>query len=156
MTAPENECPPVGGVTEGQCIARKNNANTRYPATGRGSKPEPLRILGVNTRRARAGADYPQVSFRASTGPVWAYAGKKGSLLRMLATMAQGVTQWDCLPWHTRLGGTIHALREAGLQIDTLREDDFRHARYSLRTTGCLLIHAENSVGPLILHRATP
>ena len=157
MSGPENDCPPVGGATEGQCIALEAHAVAPYSPTSDGSKPAmPARILGVYTRQARAGADYPQVSFRASTGSVWAFVGKKGRVLQMLATMAHGVTQWDCLPWHTRLGGTIHALREAGLAIETVREGDFRHARYFLRTPGCLLIQAQNSVGPVILHRATP
>ena len=62
----------------------------------------------------------------------------------MLATMGQGVTQWDCYPWHTRLGGTIHALREAGMVIDTVREGPFRHARYFLRTPGTVIIQPEN------------
>jgi hypothetical protein len=73
----------------------------------------------------------------------------------MLATMGQGVTQWDTLPWHTRLGASIHAMREEGLSIDTVREGEFRHARYFLRTPGCLLIQANNSEEPVIIHRET-
>jgi hypothetical protein len=65
----------------------------------------------------------------------------------MLATMPSGVTQWDTLPWHTRLGGTIHALRRDGLAIDTEREGDFRHARYRLATPGRLIIQAGNRQG---------
>ncbi len=57
----------------------------------------------------------------------------------MLATMPGGVTQWDTLPWHTRLGGTIHVLRGDGLLIETVREGEFRHARYQLLTQGRLL-----------------
>ncbi|QGN53339.1 hypothetical protein [Novosphingobium sp. Gsoil 351] len=57
-------------------------------------------------------------------------------MLAMLATIPTGVTQWDTLPWHTRLGGTIHALREDGLSIETVREGEYRHARYWLRTPG--------------------
>jgi hypothetical protein len=49
------------------------------------------------------------------------------------------VTQWDTLPWHTRLGGTIHALRCDGLAIETVREGEYRHARYWLRTPGALV-----------------
>lgn len=149
MGAP-NKCPPVVQGTEGQCIALAANAVAPYPTDdGSGKSALQAHILPLKTRRARAGADYPQIAFRASTGPVWAFCGKKGRVLRMLATMAQGVTQWDCYPWHTRLGGTIHALREAGLAIDTVREGDFRHGRYFLRTPGCLIKQAENSGGPV-------
>jgi hypothetical protein len=60
-------------------------------------------------------------------------------VLAMLASRADGVTQWDTLPWHTRLGGTIHALRRDGLSIHTEREGEYRHARYRLQTPGTLL-----------------
>ncbi|MFN3456510.1 MAG: hypothetical protein ACK4Z8_02905 [Novosphingobium sp.] len=63
----------------------------------------------------------------------------------MLATMGEGVTQWDTLPWHTRLGASVHVLRCDGLEIDTALEGEYRHARYTLRTAGCLIIQAENS-----------
>jgi hypothetical protein len=68
---------------------------------------------------------------------VWRYSGKRARVLAMLAS-GQGVTQWDTLPWHTRLGGTIHVLRGDGLTIETVREGEFRHARYRLRTVGKL------------------
>jgi hypothetical protein len=86
-------------------------------------------------------------SFRDSTGHLWGFDGKRGRVLAMLATMGQGVTQWDCLPWHTRLGASIHALREAGLEITTEREGEYRHARYRLATPGSLLIHPDNREG---------
>lgn len=50
----------------------------------------------------------------------------------MLVAMPQGVTQHDCYPWHTRLSGTIHALRMDGLAITTELEGPYRHARYRL------------------------
>ena len=62
----------------------------------------------------------------------------------MLATSPFGVTQWDTLPWHTRLGGTIQAMRCDGLAIDTEREGEFHHARYRLATPGTLQIHCES------------
>ncbi len=150
MIGAQKVCPPVVGATEGQCIALVANAAAPYPPNGGGDKSAlQASVLPLKTRRARAGADYPLIGFRASTGPVWAFCGKKGRVLQMLATMAQGVTQWDCYPWHTRLGGTIHALREAGLAIDTVREGDFRHGRYFLRTPGSLIKQAENSGEPV-------
>ncbi|MGD9664715.1 MAG: hypothetical protein AB7U34_05875 [Novosphingobium sp.] len=86
----------------------------------------------------------PDVAYRASTGRIWRYRGKRARVLTMLATSRQGVTQWDCLPWHTRLGGTIHAMRRDGLDISTQLEGDFRHARYHLHTPGSLIIQGEN------------
>lgn len=83
-------------------------------------------------------------AFRASTGSIWRYRGKRARVLAMLASSPAGLTQWDTLPWHTRLGGTIHVLRQDGLAIDTEREGEYRHARYRLATPGSLLIQAEN------------
>jgi hypothetical protein len=66
-------------------------------------------------------------------------------VLALLADAPNGVTQHDTLPWHTRLGGTIHAMREDGLSITTELEGEYRHARYRLATTGSLIIHPQNS-----------
>ena len=79
------------------------------------------------------------VAYRDIGGREWRYTGKRARVLSMLATMRQGVTQWDCLPWHTRLGGTIHAMRRDGLEIATALEGEYRHARYHLCTAGTLL-----------------
>lgn len=64
--------------------------------------------------------------------------------MAMLAE-SDSVTQWDTLPWYTRLGGTIHALRQDGLAIDTELEGEYRHARYRLRTPGTVTIHRDNA-----------
>ncbi len=77
-------------------------------------------------------ADAAPTAYRDSVGRIWRYRGKRARVLDMLATMPQGLTQWDTLPWHTRLGGTIHALREDGLVITTELEGECRHARYRL------------------------
>jgi Winged helix domain len=87
------------------------------------------------------------VRFRSSEGNIWAYRGKRARVLSMLANAPNGVTQYDTFPWHTRLGGTIHAMREDGLSITTEREGEFRHARYRLATAGCLLLQAKNTRG---------
>jgi hypothetical protein len=51
----------------------------------------------------------------------------------------ESITQWSCLPWNTRLGGSIHTMRKDGLAIETVREGEFRHARYTLLTLGRLV-----------------
>lgn len=80
-----------------------------------------------------------RVTFEAASGQRWGFSGKVGRVLRMLATMPHGVTQWDTLPWHTRLGSSVHTLRESGLAITTQREGDYRHARYFLKTPGSIV-----------------
>lgn len=125
-----NEAPPVVAVTEGACTAVGANAEPLYaygPEAGNN---------GATKRKPAALATL--VTFRGSAGQLWGFVGKRGLVLHMLATMPQGVTQWDTLPWHTRLGSSIHALREAGLSIHTEREGDYRHARYFLLTAGLL------------------
>lgn len=79
-------------------------------------------------------ADGAKTAYRDSEGRKWAYRGKRAVVLDMLVSMPQGVTQHDTLPWHTRLGGTIHAMREDGLAISTEIEGPYRHARYRLAT----------------------
>ncbi|MAP68225.1 MAG: hypothetical protein CL952_01730 [Erythrobacteraceae bacterium] len=89
-------------------------------------------------------SEFYTIAFRAPAGRTWRYRGKRARVLEMLATTPTGITQWDTLPWHTRLGASIHVLRQDGLVIDTQREGDCRHARYRLVTTGTLIIQAEN------------
>lgn len=90
-------------------------------------------------------ADTAETAFRDSTGRIWRYTGKRARVLAMLAGSKLGITQWDCLPWHTRLGGTIHAMRRDGLNISTELEGTYRHARYRLATSGSVIIQRENS-----------
>ncbi len=87
----------------------------------------------------------PKVTFRALSGREWQYRGKKGRVLELLAVAANGITQWDCLPWHTRLGGTIHAMRQDDLAIETEREGPYRHARYRLRIAGTVTVQPVNT-----------
>ena len=91
----------------------------------------------MSAGKPRVRQNSTSIAFRASTGRIWHYSGKRARVLAMLAS-GQGVTQWCTLPWHTRLGGTIHAMRKDGLAIDTVREGEYRHARYWLRTPGAL------------------
>lgn len=144
MTArPETSCPPAVGAVEGQCIAVVTSAASSYsppPTQGK-------RGLVASVYR-RAGRDCRSVAFRSATGSVYRYSGKRGRVLAMLASRPDGVTQWDCLPWHTRLGGSIHIMRRDGLVIETIPEGEYRHARYRLATPGCLIIPANNTEKP--------
>lgn len=97
---------------------------------------------GARARNGKAGVNAAQAVYCDPAGRKWAYRGKRARVMVMLATSGTGLTQWDTLPWHTRLGGTIHALRRDGLVIDTEREGDYRHARYRLRTPGRLVTAA--------------
>ena len=129
---PANDCPPTVGAVEGHSIALGASAGAAYRSGGVTGK----RAVGAGEASGRAVTS--RAAFRSLAGRVWRYSGKRARVLAMLATTRTGVTQWDTLPWHTRLGGTIHALREDGLSIETVREGEYRHARYWLRTPGLL------------------
>jgi hypothetical protein len=135
-----------GGVEAGLSSPSIMNAPTVVTATAGasnavGALAKPLymqsRLSGNHRKRA---VNARAVCFRSANGQHWCFHGKIGRVLHMLATLPQGITQWDTLPWHTRLGASVHALREAGLSIDTKREGECRHARYILRTLGYLLL----------------
>lgn len=129
---PGNDNPPAVGAAEGRSIGVGANAGAAYRGDGAAGK-------GAVSAREAIGRALPiRTAFRSLAGRVWRYSGKRARVLAMLATTRNGVTQWDTLPWHTRLGGTIHALREDGLSIETVREGEYRHARYLLRTPGAL------------------
>lgn len=129
---PENDNPPAVGAAEGRSIGVGANAGAAYRGNGAAGKG------AVGAREVFGRAMPGRVAFRSLAGVVWRYSGKRARVLAMLATTRTGVTQWDTLPWHTRLGGTIHAMREDGLSIETVREGEYRHARYWLRTLGRL------------------
>lgn len=88
-------------------------------------------------------AGLPNATFCDSAGRKWAYRGKRARVLGSLAMTPAG----SSLPWHTRLGGAIHATLRDGLAIDAEREGEYRYARYRLRAPGSLIIHPENT-GP--------
>ena len=119
----ETKRPPVARTTEGQPKTVEANGNT------------PIAHAGDAGNRI--------VAFRAADGATWSYGGKRGRVLAMLANGSDGVTQWDTLPWHTRLGGTIHAMRQDGLAISTEIVGRYRHARYRLATPGSLIIQPQ-------------
>jgi len=163
---PKKECPPVGRTTGGQCIAVEASAGTEYATgeqDGNSDLPPADSVLlaysartrngRVRTRQRGRGADTPKATFCSPDGRKWAYRGKRAQVLAMLAETRDGITQWDTLPWHTRLGGTVHAMRCDGLEISTELEGEFRHARYRLHTRGRLLIQAENRREAVIIHR---
>lgn len=148
MSAPEKTTPPASGVAEGASIAVGANAKQTYARSGTAGKPPRIaRNSPVFTRRTRRQWQARLVTFRARDGQVWCHGGKRGRVLELLATMPDGVTQWDCLPWHTRLGASICVLRDEGLSIRTTLEGEYRHARYHLLTPGALIIQGNNSAG---------
>lgn len=106
-----------------------------------------------NWRNSDAGLSLV-ATFEASDGRTWRYTGKRARVLVMLVQEGHsGLTQWDTYPWHTRLGGTIHAMRQDGLAISTELEGDWRHARYRLCTEGRLLIQAKAGGEAVLIHR---
>ena len=112
--------------------------------------------MPVESRRCKPAKVLPKAVFGDSAGRKWAYRGKRARVLVMLANTSSGVTQWDTLPWHTRLGGTIHALREDGLVISTEIEGEDRHARYRLTTPGTIKIDGNNQIDRDLLGGETP
>lgn len=127
MSRPKRKAPTVVGATAGASKAMGAIAQSVYTRHA---------VTGNNVRSKRYAE---KVTFEAASGERWGFSGKVGRVLRMLATMPYGVTQWDTLPWHTRLGSSVHTLRESGLAITTQREGDYRHARYFLQTPGSLV-----------------
>jgi len=131
----DKERGPIAATIEPPCNAVEATAGSAYTsdkAAGNGSPSASMK----NPECVAA-----DVAYRSREGRLWRHTGKPGQVLAMLATMPDGVTQWDTLPWHTRLGGTIHVLRQDGLAIETAREGDCRHARYRLATPGFLMSH---------------
>ncbi len=132
-----------------QCIAVQANAEPGYSQTERdGNTIRPGTERTGSTpaaRQSQSGLECPvspsqsnlrynlaQTAYRDSEGRIWRYRGKRARVLDMLVASPGGITQWDTLPWHTRLGGSIHAMREDGLPITTELEGPYRHARYRL------------------------
>ncbi|MCK0098454.1 hypothetical protein MWU38_03565 [Qipengyuania sp. S6317L1] len=110
-------------------------------------QPKPVEAFDNPHIAHDAGTSKSIVRFRSGEGRVWTYHGKRARVLSMLVNARNGVTQHDTYPWHTRLGGTIHAMREDGLSITTELEGEYRHARYRLATAGCLIKQARNTRG---------
>ena len=145
MTAPsDNECPPVAPTTEGLHSAVGANAMIQYANDADAGKPRfdpPLKAY-QNTM-PHDGKGIARIAFRASEGRLWAYRGKRARVLAMLATNDDGVTQWDCYPWHTRLAASVQVMRDDGIEIETTLEGPYRHARYRLRTPGTLTMQGD-------------
>lgn len=124
MTALNIKSPSDADTSEGQTENVENPENQLY-----------------SKRASRDNRNYA-VRYRCHDGSVIGFTGKRGRSFELLARSPSGLTQWDTLPWHTRLGASIHDMRRAGLLIETRMEpnaDSGRHARYFLRTPGRLL-----------------
>ena len=160
MQPHEKKAGPGGGAPEPRCIAQQASAVPGYSQTGQHGNPvgpgaertpaTPAARQGRSGLECLSGAfggarplDAARTAYIDSEGRIWRYRGKRARVLDMLASSPGGVTQWDCLPWHTRLGGSIHAMREDGLAITTELEGPYRHARYRLATA----LVADNTAG---------
>lgn len=136
---PDMESPPALGA-EGQSIAVGAIAAAMYADGRAAGKPGEAVSAWKGTGHLRP----CRAAYRASSGRIWRYRGKRARVLALLATMPGGITQWHTLPWHTRLGGTVHAMRRDGLEISTELEGEYRHARYRLRTSGQMIEGSES------------
>lgn len=153
MQPPETKMGPgrVALLPEPHCIALQANAVPDYSQSGQDGNPigpgaertiaTPAARQGESAQESFTGASEGQRwptaagnAYRDSEGFIWRYRGKRARVLDMLTVSPCGITQWDCLPWHTRLGSSIHAMREDGLAITTELEGPYRHARYRLAT----------------------
>ena len=143
MMAIHTEKASVARTTEAQPRTVEGNGNASFAHNGAAGKREKAQDEQTSCERQRAAT----IAYRSPAGRIWRYRGKRGRVLAMLAGMPGGLTQWDTLPWHTRLGGTIHALRCDGLAISTEIEGDDRHARYRLDTPGQLIKQPRSSKG---------
>ena len=160
MSKPKRKRAPVAATTKGPNIRLAANASHPYRSTPPNGKPNLGKPFAHSARAREAGRNTPieaqdgqgvvqaaKVTCHDSAGRKWAYRGKRARVVELLATMPDGVTQWDTLPWHTRLGGTIHALRRDGLEISTELEGPCRHARYRLHSPVRLIEQEENRQG---------
>ena len=139
----QTERASVARTTEAQPNTVEANGVAPFAHSGAAGKREDAQDAQERRERTEAAT----VAYRSPAGRIWRYRGKRGRVLAMLAGMPAGLTQWDTLPWHTRLGGTIHALRRDGLSIETQLEGEYRHARYRLATPGLLIKQADNRHG---------
>lgn len=151
MQPPETKAGPGVAAPEPRCNAVAARAVPEYSQSGQDASPigpgaDRMRALpaagpgrirlegAVGASRGQKPRHRRKAAYRDSEGRKWHYRGKRARVLDMLVASPGGITQWDCLPWHTRLGASIHAMREDGLAISTELEGEYRHARYRLAT----------------------
>ena len=141
MRGPDRKRPPVAATTEGQ--PKTEEAIGSPISRGSNYDWQAKDCLGSESKVQFAPCRVEAV-YGDPEGRIWHYSGKRARVLEMLASRPQGLTQMDTLPWHTRLGSSIHAMREDGLAISTELEGPYRHARYRLATDGCLIQQAKS------------
>ena len=125
------ERPPAAATAEGQPKALEANDHVtvaRRRLTGKG-KPR--------VRRA---------TFRSADGRTWSYSGKRALVLERLAWALDGITPFDTIAFNLRLGASIHAMRQRGLDIETSIDAVTGHARYRLRTPGQLVVRRKGGL----------
>lgn len=141
MTGPETKRPPVAATTEGQ----PNTEEAHGSPVSRGSSYGwQAKDFVASESKVQSADVLAEAFYHDPEGRIWRYSGKRARVLELLATRPDGVTQMDSLPWHTRLGSSIHAMREDGLAISTELEGPYRHARYRLATSGRLIQQANS------------
>ncbi len=144
MIDPIKKCSPDARTTGELHAAVGTTAMQQYAMEAEtGKRRFDLALEAYQPPSARDGTSDGRTMFRASGGSLWAYRGKRARVLYMLATMPDGVTQWDTYPWHTRLAASVKVLRDDGIEIETTREGPHHHARYRLRTPGTLITQGQ-------------
>ncbi len=143
LDRPSNEKAPDVAPSEAKPNTVEANDTAHIAQCGQSSNPnwdrEKLE-LSMWAVVAMVPGHVVKTSYTDGDGRAWSYKGKKAIVLDMLMTRPGGITQLNCIPWHTRLSGTIHALRQDGLEIVTEIEGRYRHARYRMPTDCSLII----------------
>lgn len=149
MQPPEKKMGPGVAAPEPRYTAVEANAVPEYPESRQVASPigpgaarthaapaGKLDSSRLEGRKEASGYERPldgvRAAYQDSEGRKWRYRGKRARVLDMLVASPGGITPWDCLPWHTRLGASIHAMRKDGLSISTEIEGPYGHARYRL------------------------
>ena len=147
MKRPENDKGLGAATPKPLTVTHKATAPRAYPSRKHSGKHESGHRCAKVASAANGRAQPQKTAYIDSERRIWRYKGKRARVLEMLVQSSNGLTQHDCLPWHTRFGGTIHAMREDGLSITTELEGKYRHARYRLTTAGSLTIQGKNREG---------
>ena len=107
----DNEKGQGAGTPHPKATAQQATAYSAYSSRKLSGKRESGHKRPCGVEAAYRRSNVHKTACQALDGRIWRYTGKRARVLDMLVSANNGVTQHDCLPWHTRLGGTIHAFR---------------------------------------------